>query len=618
VLKLHRQEQEAREAVASEEEGPADGKARAGGKGRMRMKATGGRRRGDYPPATEEEEVRSALAALPAHWCDDYGFDGSDCAWCGVCMALHDWDQSRGLALAHEWSSGSAKYDAEVLDAKWKTFTAGGGLTVASIFRAAIDNGWQPPRRDRGRHGDGQAEDKHEGNGETRGQATAAGEDIDAIEIVDRWPELDDAAFHGIAGEIANLIDPITEADRTATLLQLLVGLSNLIGRGPYFQVNATRHYLNLFHVLVGVSAHGRKGTSWDNVRYLAAHIDPDWEQKHIQSGLVSGEGLIYHIRDPIWKPVQARGNRLLTPLSDKRLVDPGVTDKRLMIVEPEFPSVLKVMSREGNILPDVIKRAWDGNNLGSLAKNSPNTATAPMVSIIGHSTVDDIKSYLTETDAVNGFGNRFLWPLVRASKDLPEPGRIETVDCNALVRRLHDIVAAAKRVKLMERDDRAKRAWREMYPELNTPREGLLGSILSRGPAQVMRHACGYALFDLSATVRVEHLAAARAIWTHNEASAALIFGASTGDRDGDKVLKALRDAPDGLTRTAITMAVFQGHKKATAVAALLERLFTAGLIHRRYPRSTGGRPAEIWHHGRMPREEGTNGPPDAASATP
>ena len=44
---------------------------------------------------------------------------------------------------------------------------------------------------------------------------------------------------------------------------QLLAAFGDLLGRGPHCVVDATRHGLNLFVVLVGDSSKARKGTSW-------------------------------------------------------------------------------------------------------------------------------------------------------------------------------------------------------------------------------------------------------------------------------------------------------------------------------------------------------------------
>src|SRR5258705_13497884 len=84
------------------------------------------------------------------------------------------------------------------------------------------------------------------------------------------WPQpLDAAAFHGLAGRIVDTIAPYTEADRAALLIQFLVAFGNSIGPGPHFTVESTRHGLNLFAVLVGETAAGRKGTAFGHVDHI-------------------------------------------------------------------------------------------------------------------------------------------------------------------------------------------------------------------------------------------------------------------------------------------------------------------------------------------------------------
>jgi hypothetical protein len=45
--------------------------------------------------------------------------------------------------------------------------------------------------------------------------------------------------------------------------------------------------------------------------------------------------------------------------------VDPGVSDKRLLVYEPEFALVLKQMERQGNTLSAILRQAWESGNLG-------------------------------------------------------------------------------------------------------------------------------------------------------------------------------------------------------------------------------------------------------------
>ena len=75
-------------------------------------------------------------------------------------------------------------------------------------------------------------------------------------------------------------IAPHTEADPVAILTQLLVSFGAAVGRGAWFQVEATRHHGNEYMCLVGDSARGRKGSSWDHVRRLILAADPSLEPR--------------------------------------------------------------------------------------------------------------------------------------------------------------------------------------------------------------------------------------------------------------------------------------------------------------------------------------------------
>jgi hypothetical protein len=68
--------------------------------------------------------------------------------------------------------------------------------------------------------------------------------------------------------------------------------------KGPHFTVEADRHGLNLFLVLVGATAKGRKGTALGHVKRLFERCDPEWTDRCVTSGLSSGEGLIWAVRD--------------------------------------------------------------------------------------------------------------------------------------------------------------------------------------------------------------------------------------------------------------------------------------------------------------------------------
>jgi hypothetical protein len=156
-----------------------------------------------------------------------------------------------------------------------------------------------------------------------------------------------------------------------------------------------------------------------------------------------------------------------------------------------------------------------------------------------------------------------------------------------------------------MRRDRDASKLWTDIYDLLSAGKPGVVGALLSRAEAHVVRLSCIYAILDKSATVRVEHLSAALALWDYAEASTRLIFADRTGDNGQAKLLAALRENPAGLSRQEITVNVFRRNRTRREISALLSDMLFDGLIHRITPdESTGpGRKPEIWRAGREGR---------------
>jgi hypothetical protein len=410
------------------------------------------------------------------------------------------------------------------------------------------------------------------------------------------WPEAPEPeAYHGLAGDVVRAIEAHSEADPIALLVQTLAFFGNVIGSGPYFRVESDLHRANLDVVLVGQTSKGRKGTARGRVEEMFQTGDADWLKNRVMGGLSSGEGLIWSCRDKVERYVAIREKGKPTRYEYED-VDPGIADKRLLVVETEFARVLKMASRDGNILSEVIRQSFDTGNLRSMTKNSPATATGAHISIIGHITQNELLRSLSETEQANGFGNRFCWLCVRRSKYLPddEDRRLDPLVVADLQERIKGAVEFARNPGEMRRNDPARDAWRAVYRKLSDPKPGLMGAMLARSEAQVLRLSMIYALLDKSATVRLEHLKAALALWEYCEGSARFIFGDALGDPTADTMLQALRNSPSGLTRTDIS-ALFARHKPAKEVARALGVLASLGLATFR-SEETDGRTTERW----------------------
>jgi hypothetical protein len=412
------------------------------------------------------------------------------------------------------------------------------------------------------------------------------------------WPTpLRGAAYHGVVGEFTRLVEPHTESDPAALLLQTLVMFGSLAGRSAYFEHESTKHHTNLFLAVVGQSSRSRKGTSGDHVHRIAGMADSVWAATRVADGLSSGEGLIWAVRDPTYKKetVKEKGGKS-TGATQEVLVDAGVDDKRLLIHESEFGGAFRVMQRDGNTLSPIVRKAYDKGDLRSLTKNSPAQATGAHISIIANITATELRGLLAESDTYNGFANRFLWCCVKRSKLLPNGGTVPDSDLVPIADVLRSAAEASRRHGHVERSPEANELWRTIYPDLSSDVPGVLGAVTSRAEAQVLRVSMIYALLDCSSVIEVEHLLAALEVWRFCNESAAHIFGNATGNRTADRILAALSATPDGLTRSAVS-GLFDGHKNARVLDEALELLAAGGLAVAEQKATGGtGRPATTW----------------------
>lgn len=514
-----------------------------------------------------EAEIDDALRYIPAVDRD---------IWWRVGMAIHFFDSSdKGYKKWVAWSATCLeKFNLDDCQRVWRSFgksTPDKPITPKTIFDLAIARGWTqniPP-------------------GHT---AAAESEQDESTSPHVQWPVLDDAALFGLPGDIVRTIDPHTESDQVAVLLNVLVGVGNVIGSGPHAMVGKDCHPCTENVLQVGETAKGRKGTGWSMPRYLLSLADADWAQDCIKSGLSSAEGLIYHVRDALYKkqPIKEKGR--VVGYEDV-MIEEAVEDKRLLIIEPEFASTLTVMNREGNTLSAVIRDGWDRGNLSTLTRNSPLKATGAHISIIGHITKQELLARLDDTSKGNGFANRFLFALVRRSKELPEGGMVPEIQLHALAARLKRVLTFTRTVTTIRRDDEAKALWASVYHDLSEPKPGLIGAVVARAEAHVLRLSLLYALLDESDVIRVEHLRAALAVWDYCERSAVLIFGDKLGDPTADRMLEAIRQAGTaGMTENDL-YELFGRNKSANERTRALQFLLSLGLIQAD-KEETGGRP--------------------------
>lgn len=278
--------------------------------------------------------------------------------------------------------------------------------------------------------------------------------------------------------------------------------------------------------------------------------------------------------------------------MKDGKVEEAGEPDKRLLLVEPEFASVLRRMEREGSSLSPILREAWDRMPLYTLVseRSRPaSKATTNHVSMIGHITRAELTRYLTRTEMANGLANRFMFVLVRRSKCLPRGGSVPTM--NTLVSELHSAIEHARACGELDFDEDAYRMWDSVYESLSEPRPGLAGEIVARAEAHVPRLALTYALLDRDSAIRPAHLLAALSVWTYCEESVSCMFAVELGDPDADAVLAKIRESESGRTREELRDA-FDRHWPADRRERALKTLLEHGAISQTQE-ATKGRPA-------------------------
>ncbi len=396
-------------------------------------------------------------------------------------------------------------------------------------------------------------------------------------------PMLAEEALQGLPGRVVRAVEPYTEADPAAVLLTFLATAGAMLGKDSYVLAGDAEHGPRIWPMIVGKTAGGMKGTSLGPVKRIALAADEAFSA-NIVGGLTSGEGLIERVRDSDGDP------------EDKNFVE-GVEDKRLLVIETEFAGVIGRAKREGNTLSQIQRQAWDGDRLATMARKTNRLcATNPHIVVIAHITPTELLAKLSDSDVGGGLMNRYLPVYSHRSKKMPGGGSTPDTIIKEFGAELRESLDRAnKTAGQIDRDTEAEVLWFSAYDGLTAEvPDGLVAAVIARAVPQVLRLSLIYALLDEQgdrACIRVEHVAAALAVWNYVEASARLVFGDAAANGDLNLIAAAIRDAGTaGLTRTKV-YELFSHHKGHDALDELLRQLLVTGGF-RAITEPTKGRP--------------------------
>jgi hypothetical protein len=369
-------------------------------------------------------------------------------------------------------------------------------------------------------------------------------------------PTLGRDAYHGPLAEATRLFDH-TEADPAAILISLLTGFGNLVGPNPYVEpVSPIRQHARLNTLVVGESAKARKSAAWSLTKKVIEAIDSNFVQRRIMGGFGSGHILVDQLADIGQGTVGTNEDGKLTVAPDPRMI----------VFEDEFARVLKTTGLEGNNLSMVLRSAYDGSKLE--VRSRGKTSVAPQgshhVSVVACITAEELQSTLTNTEAYNGFGNRFIYVWTKRTKSVAlSDTELDTNELGRIADLLAERVEAAQDLARVRFDEKGAELWKKVYEEIqNDDPHGLLGTIIARADVHVIRLALVYALADGSNKIREEHVRAAHCVWDFCRASAAYIFNNRAAvettsnpvlDRLMAKMYEMLYEAEDGVTKSKL-----------------------------------------------------------------
>ena len=408
-------------------------------------------------------------------------------------------------------------------------------------------------------------------------------------------PTVSEAMFYGLTGEIMRAATEGKETHPAPVGAAFLSMAAVAFGREVTVTVGDARHAPRLFTCHVGRSSAAGKGMALELMKRIRRRADEIYGplskatgNMH-DGGLSSREGLAWMIRDE-------------SDTKDKDGVptDPGVDDKRLLVIEEEFANVLHQAQRDGNTLSAALRTAWDGGDLAPATKNNRTRASRPHIGMHASITPFELSELMSECALSNGFANRFLFVWGERRGIVPFPPRTPDTTVDALARGLLDCIARVKKAATMGVTDTARDLFAAFYRQhrrgagLSSEVRGLI----QRHPPYAWRLATTFALLDGVQAIEAPHMRAALAWLDYFRESTVLVFGTAKSEADaacasalGERILRALDEAGGAMDREPLRL-VLGKPTKADFDKAISHLAETGQAVEAATRREGGGRP--------------------------
>jgi len=411
-------------------------------------------------------------------------------------------------------------------------------------------------------------------------------------------PKVTDDMRYGLVGEVMEAASSGTEVNPAAAGLSFMTFASAALGREKYVSIGDQQHHPRLYSVHAGRSSRAGKGMALALTKRIRKEVERQRDALNEQSacgifhdgGLSSREGLAWLIRDA--------SDELST---EGKSIDPGVSDKRVFVLEEELANVLKQAARDGNTLSAALRTAWDGGDIAPATKSNRTRATAPHIAIHACITPYELQKSLDQNNLTNGFANRFLFCWAERIGIVPNPPPTPEQTVKALAGKLLFAIKHARQSGEVAVTNEARALYNAFYFESRRGRgmtEQLRG-LLERHPPYAWRLALTFALLDGTDEIDGRHMKAALAWLVYCRDSTKLIFSTPRKEAEviearnlGDRIIEQLQHA-SGLTMDREPLHKLLGKPDKEKLNAALQQLQDAGLLDEVVtPRAGGGRP--------------------------
>ena len=401
-------------------------------------------------------------------------------------------------------------------------------------------------------------------------------------------PTPPDALLFGTFGEWTRQATVRGEASPHAVFVSMMVYGGVCFGRKARLWIGDHRHYPVLYALHIGRSGRGRKGTAMAPTKRLHAALSVESEHPvyeglqvaplHHDGGVSSREGLAYTLRDRVTK---------LDEDGTEVVVDDGVADKRLFLIEEEFGNVLGQSGRDGNTLSEALRTCWDGGDLKPMTKNNRTYASDPHVGLVGHITPHELLTMLKDKQVNNGFLNRFFifFAERRGPDPLPPPTPQDQID--GWARHLASAIAHIPDDAEVELDPEALSLYTSTYcgEWFDAGNDDLTAVLMERAPAMALRIAMILTLVEKSLVINADTMRCAigwcrywresvEYVWRDHADRIAKEIEREEAESNGQKILAYLQRKGKPVNRSTLRNECFRGHLTAAKLDTALEHL--------------------------------------------